>query len=120
MNNIDTIFINELRFDSLIGVYDFEREQPTELVADIVIWQDLSCAAQSDSLIDTVDYGAVAKAIKEVGKQSQFLLLEALASAVLTDLFAKFTFAKIELTLSKPNILPNCGKVGIKMIRERS
>lgn len=117
--NLDKIFIQGLTFRSLIGVYDFERENSTSLIADLVLYKDMNQASMTDNLSDTVDYAAIVECVKQVGESSQFQLLESLAHAIFQSLFQRFDIAKVELTLYKPNILPDCAKVGIHMVKER-
>lgn len=120
MSNLDQIFLNELYFQSLIGVYEYERVGPTQLRADIVLHADLSQAAHSDSLEDTIDYAMVAQKVAQVGANHQFQLLEALGGKIIEAIFDHFPVQKIELTLSKSNIVENCQSVGIRVVQERS
>ena len=115
---MDKIFINGLSVFSLIGVYDWERESKTQLYVDVVLDIDLSRAAQSDDVADTVDYAAVAKALEMVAEQSEFELLEALANAMVNQLFASYPVLKVSLKISKPGILPNAQNVAIQLNRE--
>ena len=115
---MDRIYIEGLEVFALIGVYDWERIAPQRLVVDVALFYDLSQAAQSDKVADTVNYAEVANSIELVAKASQFELIEALANAMIEAIFAQFCVAKICLKLSKPDILANATNVAVELTRE--
>lgn len=117
---MDRIIIEGLQLTSLIGVYEWERQQPTPLLVDVTLWLDLAPASQSDRVEDTLDYAAVAEAVVQVGKSSDFALLEALAAAMIEQLFTQFNCHQIELALSKPGILPHAKNVAVVLNRIRN
>lgn len=116
---MDKIFIEGLQVQSLIGVYDWERTSKTRLIVDLELAVDLQTAAVSDNVEHTVDYGKVAELVEQVAARSEFQLLEALANAILTDIFAHFACQQIRLKLSKPDILDNARNVAIEIHRSR-
>ena len=114
------IYITGLSVDTLIGVYDLERVRNTELLLDVILDVDLRAAMQSDDVNDTVDYAKVAECIVNVGKESQFELLEAFGSKVMDAVLTQFSVAAITLKIVKPDILPNAKTVAVEMRREQS
>ena len=114
---MDQIIIEGLQVSSLIGVYDWERTSQTSLVVDLKMQVDLQPAVISDNVADTVDYAAVAEVIKTIAAESSFELLEALAGAMIVALFAQFKCHKVQLKLSKPDILPDARNVAIELTR---
>jgi dihydroneopterin aldolase len=115
---MDKIIIEGLQLASLIGVYDWERKAKTRLLADVTLLTDLSLAANSDLVADTINYADVAQCLVEVAEQSEFELLEALADAMIQALFKHFPVSAITLKLSKPDILANAQNVAIELTRE--
>lgn len=113
------IYITGLTVETLIGVYDWERVRNTELLLDITLDVDLTNAMLSDDVNDTVDYAKVAECIVEVGKESQFELLEAFGASVMDAVMAKFSVSSIMLKIVKPNILPNAQTVAVEMSRDK-
>ncbi|WP_394223741.1 dihydroneopterin aldolase [Alteromonas gracilis] len=113
------IYITGLEVDTLIGVYDWERVQTTQLLLDITLDVDLRAAMQSDDVADTVDYAKVAECIVEVGKVSTFELLEAFGSRVMDVVLENFAVASITVKIVKPNILPNAKTVAVEMSKEQ-
>lgn len=66
------IYITGLAVDTLIGVYDWERERLTTLLLDVELDANLDAAMQSDNVDDTINYADVADCITEVGKKQSF------------------------------------------------
>jgi dihydroneopterin aldolase len=116
---MDKVNIQGLTLYSLIGVYDFERHEKQRVIADVVLYTDLTAAGLSDNVADTLDYGKVAERLSDIAEASSFKLLEALAKAMLDTIFDEFAVSKLELSLSKPDILDNAQAVGITLSRER-
>ena len=115
---MDKIYIEGLEVQSLIGVYDWERDATQRLLVDIVLFSDLSTPATSDDVKDTLNYAEVADAVTAVAAHSKFALIEALALA--RQIFKQFPVQKITLKLSKPDILPTAQNVAVEFTRERN
>ncbi len=80
-----------------------EREQPFDL--EITLEIDLRAAQRSDELGDTIDYDALRRALVEIVESTSFFLLEALAGALATAVFADARVRRIELSVAKPGLL---------------
>lgn len=79
---MDLIRIKELRLPAHVGWGDDERSRPQWLVFDIDVALDLSAAAASDDLADTLDYHAAVDSVAELVRASRARLLEHLAGRV--------------------------------------
>ncbi len=104
---VDKVIIEQLKVSALIGVYDWEREQPQSLFMDLVLYYDLSPAMGSDNLEDSLDYAAVADAVSAFCASSNYLMLEALAGGLLKHIFVTFPVEHIRLKIRKPEALPD-------------
>lgn len=104
---------------SLIGVYDFERHEKQRVLADVVMYADLTRAGKTDNVNDTLDYGKVAQRLSDIAESASYKLLEALAREMVDTIFVEFPVTKLELSLRKPDILDNAEAVGITLTRER-
>ena len=60
---MDKIFITALTAEAIIGIYDWEREVKQRLEVDLEMWVDLSAAAKSDAIEDTLNYKSIAKRV---------------------------------------------------------
>lgn len=110
---MDKIFIQGLALHALIGVYDFERVEKQRIILDLELEADLTKAAVSDDVNDTLDYGKLALRLEEVANQSSYKLLEALANEMLQVIFNEFKPKHVRLVMHKPDILENTNSVGI-------
>ncbi|MBT0585302.1 dihydroneopterin aldolase [Alteromonas oceanisediminis] len=115
---MEQVIIEGLEVSTVIGVYEWERTKPQTLYVDLVINADLNTACMSDDVSDTIDYAKVAEFLVAVAANARFELLEALAQKFCDQLFANFSLRQIDVTITKPNILPNARKVAVRLIRK--
>ena len=117
----DRVLIHNLQLDVLIGVYDFERLAPQRVIFEVDLHTDCRPAGLSDDVADAVNYAQVTEVITRISCASEYQLLEALAEDVATQILDQFgTVACIDLTLHKPDIMPNDVKVAITISRSRA
>lgn len=79
---MDRIRLRGLRFYGHHGVTPEEREVGQWYRADVDLYLDLRSAGATDDLKATVDYGAVARRVLQVGSEERFALIEALADRI--------------------------------------
>ena len=79
---MDRIELRGMSFQGRHGVRDEERAQPQEFKVDIRVEADLTAAASTDRLDDTIDYRRLRAAAKEVIEGPSRKLLEALAGEI--------------------------------------
>lgn len=116
---MDTIFISELKVKTKLGVPNWERMLPQTIILDIEIGYDLSAAGKSDSIADTVDYGAVVERIHETLSKNSFQLVEALAEHICQLILKEFDALSVKIKVAKPAILPALKVLGIIIERQK-
>lgn len=118
----DHILINDLRFDSIIGVLDHERLAPQPLRVDVDIEVDLHDAGASDDLEQTVHYGEVAVALANLARDTEYLLLERLAQHMAEVVLSFPLVRAVELTLTKlqPPIPERIDSTAVRIRRVRA
>jgi dihydroneopterin aldolase len=79
----DRIILKGIQFYGYHGVPDAEQETGHRYEVDLVLEVDIAAAAAADDVALTVDYGAVAREILELGTQRRFRLIETLAVTIL-------------------------------------
>ncbi len=100
----DRIELRGVRGMGRHGVHLDERLEPQPFEVDVVMEVDLSTAAATDDLADTVDYAAVFDAVRVRIESDSYRLIEALAGAIAGDvLAAQPRVAAIEVRVRKPN-----------------
>jgi FolB domain-containing protein len=77
---MDKVFIKDLVARGIIGVNDWEREKPQDILINITVFTDTRPAASSDDLADCVDYRALAKKVQDHAETAARLTVEALAN----------------------------------------
>ncbi len=109
------ISIHSLQIATTIGQYAFERTAPQCITVDLDYWTDTEIAETTDQIGGTVDYAAVALAIREFASGSHFQLLEALGRGILVHLNSLFPFQKLKLKLTKIGCVPSAEGVSVEM-----
>jgi dihydroneopterin aldolase len=118
----DRITLRNLRFLGRHGVELEERLEPQPFEVDLILRGDLSAAAASDDLADTVDYSAVFSLVGEVVEGRSYRLIEALAGAIADAVLAVHPVDDVEVRVRKPKApLPGAfDAVEVRLRRRRS
>lgn len=110
---MDTIFLEQVKVQTKLGVPDWERMVPQTIILDIEIGYDLSKSCKSDAIHDTIDYGAVVGRIRETLSQNSFKLVEALAEHICQLILSEFGGLNVKVRVAKPGILPGLKALGV-------
>jgi dihydroneopterin aldolase len=110
---MDIVFLRQLRIDTVIGIYDWERRTRQTLVFDLEMSADIARAAASDDIADTLNYKAVAKRLIQFVGESQFQLVETLAERCATIIRDEFGVRWVRLTLNKAGAVRGASDVGV-------
>lgn len=114
---LDRVFIEGLKADALIGVYDWEREITQPLVFDIEMATDIRPAAEKDDLSLTLDYFAISQAVIRYVAQSSFELIESLAESLASLIMTEFGVCWLKIKVSKPGAVPEASNVAVQIER---
>jgi len=115
---MDIVYIRDLRIETIIGIYDWERETRQTVSLDLEMGTDIKKAASSDHIDDTLDYKSVAKRLIQYVGESEFQLVETLSERVAEIVLNEFNVPWMKLRLSKPGAVTGSQDVGV--IIERS
>lgn len=114
---MDTVFIQGLSVDTVIGVYDWEKTIQQTLLFDLDMTTDIAAAAASDDLADTLDYEAVSNRVIEHVQTARVELLETLIEQVAAIILAEFNVSQVAITLHKPGAVKAAKSVGLRIVR---
>lgn len=117
--HLDTIFIDGLEADTVIGVYDWEHAIRQRVVIDLEIGFSIRDAAADDDVLQTIDYDAVATRVREFVAQARFALVETLAEETARLLLADFDVEQVGVRVNKPGALAHAAGVGVRILRKR-
>jgi dihydroneopterin aldolase len=110
---MDIIYLHDLRIDTVIGVFDWERRVRQTVILDLEMAADIRRAAASDDLADTLNYKAVAKRLIEFVGHSEFQLVETLAERVAELIVAEFSVPWLRLRVNKQGAVRGARDVGV-------
>ena len=116
---MDSIFLTELKVDTTIGIWDWERKIKQTVVIDLEMGTDIRAAVESDSIEDTLNYKLVAKRVQQFVADSSFMLVEALAGKIAEIILNEFDVPWVKLKVSKPGAIRGSRNVGVSIHRCR-
>lgn len=114
---MDIIFLHDLRIETTIGIYEWERRIRQTVTLDIEMATDTARAAASDRIEDALDYKAVAKRLIEFVSNSQFALVETLADRAAALVREEFAVPWVRLHLNKKYAIRGATDVGVVVER---
>jgi len=110
---MDIIFLSDLEIETVIGIYDWEREIRQTIVLDIEMACDIRKAAETDDIAHALDYKAVSERVVEFVERSEFFLVEKLIEEVADVLRKEFNIPWIKIKLNKRGAISRAKDVGI-------
>ena len=113
------VLINDLIFNTSIGIHDFEKKQKQQIKFNIEIDINSSLKPSNTNLNTIVNYEDIITSIKILTQKKHYDLLEVLAEDIFLDLFENKNIIKIKLKIEKPEIIKNTASVGIEIIKKR-
>ena len=113
---MDIIFLKDLKIETVVGIYDWERKIKQTVILDLEMATDVKKAASSDKIEDALDYKAVA--ISFVG-ESEFELVETLAERIAEIVLVEFDVPWVRLSLNKIGAIRGARDVGVVIERSK-
>lgn len=115
----DTIFLNDMRIETTVGIWDWERKIKQTVSIDLEMGADIRRAAASDSIEDTLNYKSVAKRVQQFVGDSGFQLVETMAEKIAETVLDEFDVPWIRVSVNKPGAIRGAKGVGIKIFRRK-
>ncbi|ALH95824.1 dihydroneopterin aldolase [Acinetobacter equi] len=117
---MDSIIIEGLKVDTVVGCFNWERQIIQPLMLDLTLMTNLEQASFSDELSDTMNYAEICEISAQVIQKAQPKLIEHAAKLVINALFTTYpAIDSIIITVRKPAIIPQANSVGIRLERHR-
>jgi dihydroneopterin aldolase len=110
---MDRVFIEDLRIETIIGIYDWERTTRQTIALDIEMAFDNAKPAASDRIEDTLNYKAVSKRLIGFVEAAEFELVETLAERCAEIIRSEFGVPWLRLKLSKLGAVTGSRAVGV-------
>jgi FolB domain-containing protein len=116
---MDQILITDLLAHGIIGVNDWERENPQDILINIVLFADIKKAGDSDNLLDSVNYRTVAKKVLAHAETAKRFTVEALAADLARLCLEEPGVQKVRIRVEKPGAVRYSRSVGVEIERTR-
>jgi dihydroneopterin aldolase len=113
----DIVFLSGLEIETTIGIYEWERRIRQKLIFDLEMATDISRAAETDDISDTLDYKALSKRVKAFVGESSFNLVETLIEQVARIILDEFAVPWVRIRLNKKGAISGAADVGIVIER---
>ncbi len=117
---MDKILIKDLLVRGIIGINDWERENPQDILINIEIEADLSEAGASDNIEDSINYRTLTKRVIAHAESANRLTVEALAADLAAICLEEPGAQKVRVRVEKPGALRFAKSVGVEIERHRS
>ena len=114
---MDIVFLRGLRIETVIGIYDWEKEIKQPVVLDLEMSTDVTRAANSDRIEAALNYKAVSKRLKQFVSDSRFQLVETLAERCAGIIREEFGVHWVRLSLNKIGAVSDAVDVGVVIER---
>ncbi|HEY9152369.1 MAG TPA: dihydroneopterin aldolase [Anaerolineales bacterium] len=114
---MDKTFIKDLLVRGIIGIRDWEREKPQDILINITAFTDTHHAAETDNIADCVDYSALAKKVQAHAEKAARLTVEALANDLAKLCLEQKGIKKVIVRVEKPGAVRFAKSVGVEIER---
>jgi dihydroneopterin aldolase len=115
----DSIFLRDLRVETVIGIWDWERKIRQTVSIDLELATDIRQAAATDNIDDALNYKAVAKRVQQFVGESSFQLVETLAEKIAALILDEFPVSAVQVRVNKPGAIRGARDVGVQIRRGR-
>lgn len=110
---MDLVYIRGLEVETVIGIYDWEREIRQRINLDLEMGTDITQAAQTEDVDNTLNYKTVSDRLIDFISQSEFHLVETMAEEIAALVMQEFGVRWLRLRLGKPGAVPQAQDVGV-------
>jgi dihydroneopterin aldolase len=110
---MDVVIVKDLRFKTIIGLWDWERQMQQIVSIDLEMGWDMSRAAQSEDLGDALDYKSVSQRVEKFVQEKKFKLVEAAADGIAAMIMSDFSVPWIKVAIHKPHAVTRAKSVGV-------
>lgn len=117
---MNTIFIHDLRVETRIGVYEWEKHLAQTLRIDLELGLPQTDAFRSDDFADAVDYAEVVAALRRFALDHGHRLLERFAQGIADLVLGDARVEWVRVRVAKLGALPDVREIGVSIERRRA
>jgi len=116
---MDKVIIKDLLVRGIIGVNDWERKRPQDILINLSLFTDTRRAGETDNLEDCVNYSTMSKKVQAYAESAGRLTVEALANDLVKICFEDKGVQKVIVRVEKPGAVQFARSVGVEIERSR-
>ncbi|MBL1201343.1 MAG: dihydroneopterin aldolase [Nostoc sp. GBBB01] len=120
---MDCIYLTGIRGYGYTGYLPEEQVLGQWFEVDVRLWLDISPAAKTDAIEDTLDYRSVISLVQHLVKTSKFALVEKLVTVIADSILQQYNrITQVQVILTKPGApIPDfSGKISIELTKSKS
>ncbi|MGH1440520.1 MAG: dihydroneopterin aldolase [Cellvibrionaceae bacterium] len=118
IEKMDKVLVQQLKLETIIGLFPWEREVKQRLFVDLEIGTDIKKAAEDDDLEHTINYAEVCDHVAKLADDGKFKLIETFAEKIAGLVLNDFSADWIKVTVKKVDAMPQVASVGITIERK--
>jgi 7,8-dihydroneopterin aldolase/epimerase/oxygenase len=109
------IKIEDFRIKCIIGAHAYERRREQEIAIDVEMKYNFQECAQTDSIVDTVNYDEVAKICRQLARNRKYHLLETFAYEMAHVLKETFSLPWVKVRIKKKKAIPKSKGTSVEL-----
>ena len=116
---MDKVIIKNLLARGIIGVRDWERKRPQDILINITLFNDTRRASETDDINDCADYSTISKKVQAHAESAGRLTVEALANDLAKLCLEEANVQRVIVRVEKPGAVRFAESVGVEIERSR-
>lgn len=116
---MDKVLIRQLSIETVIGIYEWEKQIHQTLLVDLDMAWDNSAAAAADNYQHALCYETVSKRLTQLITEKPIELIETVAEMIAQCVQAEFNVPWVKVVVMKPGAIPHAASVGVEIERGR-
>lgn len=117
---MDQVFIQDLLIRGIIGINDWEREKPQDILINISLFADLMKAGLDDDVEKSVNYRTVTKKVIKHTEEIKRFTVEALAEDIAAICLSDNRVNCVKVRVEKPGAVRFAKSVGVEIERKQN
>jgi FolB domain-containing protein len=117
---MDKVIIRGILARGIIGVNEWERDKPQDILINIDLYTDIRGPADSDNIAECIDYSKVTKKVIRHAETAKRFTVEALAEDIAQICLDDPRVLKTTVRVEKPGAVRFAQSVGVEIERSRN
>ncbi len=116
---MDKVIIKDLLAIGIIGINDWERIHPQQILINITLFTDTQTAGETDEIENCVNYSTLGKKVLSHAETAARKTVEALAGDIAKLCLEDKRVEKVIVRVEKPRAVSYAGSVGVEIERTK-